>query len=482
MKKKNKKKKNKKSLLLVIILFLIIVLSVFTLYKLNIIKFNNNSNDNTNTSDPNAPIALKKESINSYASIYSFNNELKNISSFVVDKDYIMVNGEYKGKNGIWLFDLKTYKYLNGFEEEIGYLKLNDDKSINFYTQNSAYKFKDIKASKEKLELDNYFDKLQEVTDISSMPSEYGIEGELGEQVLYSNNKYIVSIIYNEDNGRDELLIYENKKLIYHNYPSDREGNIRYVQSDNNYLYIMYYDTIDNNQLVKMEIRNDIPIVSKSQDEYEKGITIVTGRNVIDGFDVNNNQKQIEISKRIINETIATLPNGLIDEILSGNRDSLVINLVGKDSNPTDFEKSGIAYYDDNTYYILLDISLISEVSDSISNTLIHELMHIMDFNMSFRNIELNWEDYNPTDYKNLNPKTTDMTPYQPDIDKNDVWFIDEYAKTNALEDKAVTFLHLYLDDTFEEYPNLNKKVEYLKSLLNNNFTSFKNSTDKRWK
>ena len=53
---------------------------------------------------------------------------------------------------------------------------------------------------------------------------------------------------------------------------------------------------------------------------------------------------------------------------------------------------------------------------------------------------------------------------------KDEIYFVDNYARTNEGEDRARLFESICSCKNYEEYPNLNNKMNYLKKVLTTNF------------
>lgn len=113
---------------------------------------------------------------------------------------------------------------------------------------------------------------------------------------------------------------------------------------------------------------------------------------------------------------------------------------------------------------------------NSIKETFFHEFLHILE-QKSVHMLEcgrggafIGWDEYNPAGFKysmNTNQYVIGATE-----NKNDVYFISEYAKKNHDEDRAELFAYLMcLEDKSEfdelmQYPNLKRKIEFMSACI----------------
>lgn len=121
-------------------------------------------------------------------------------------------------------------------------------------------------------------------------------------------------------------------------------------------------------------------------------------------------------------------------------------------------------------------IILLLENETSTKDTFFHELLHILE-EKSVYMLECGrggaftgWDNYNPKKFK----YSMDANKYvlKSAANKEDVYFISEYATKNADEDRAELFAYLMcLEDKSEfdelmQYPNLKEKIKFLDACI----------------
>lgn len=115
-----------------------------------------------------------------------------------------------------------------------------------------------------------------------------------------------------------------------------------------------------------------------------------------------------------------------------------------------------------------------------VVENLAHEIIHLLDKNMSNADSK-EWDALNPEDSYTNDKTSTDYDPYYDD------YFIDHYARTNQLEDRARTGEYLYLAyqdrgfNTFAYHPALYKKGRVLIRQLRERFPCLKKIPEGEW-
>ena len=99
--------------------------------------------------------------------------------------------------------------------------------------------------------------------------------------------------------------------------------------------------------------------------------------------------------------------------------------------------------------------------------------MHIIDAYLKLKDFSYDWNNLNPEYF-------TYQNVYYPNVlykdvlgtgkFKDEIYFVDNYARTNEGEDRARLFESICSCKNYEEYPNLNNKMNYLKKVLTTNF------------
>lgn len=136
----------------------------------------------------------------------------------------------------------------------------------------------------------------------------------------------------------------------------------------------------------------------------------------------------------------------------------------------------GLYLNKDNKYNIVICINS----NEDILNIIFHETFHAIEaylraFNVTFSR----WNSLNPSGFTYTNVYYTNMTfsdVYGYNNNDNEIYFVDNYARSSEMEDRARTFEQVGLGTNLTNYPHLNAKVNYLKQVLLTNFPELKTS------
>ena len=150
-------------------------------------------------------------------------------------------------------------------------------------------------------------------------------------------------------------------------------------------------------------------------------------------------------------------------------------------------EIGGYACSGEYDNYIILPLGN----ENSIKGTFFHEFLHILE-KKSVHMLEcgrggafIGWDEYNPAGFKysmNTNQYVIGATE-----NKNEVYFISEYAKKNHDEDRAELFEYLMsLEDKSEfdelmQYPNLKRKIEFMSACIMEAYPSITEENCFQW-
>ena len=141
------------------------------------------------------------------------------------------------------------------------------------------------------------------------------------------------------------------------------------------------------------------------------------------------------------------------------------ITPVGQ-SEFTNADVVGLYVPKNNKYNIVICLNS----GENITTIAYHETIHaIEDYLSSIGFTFANWNNLNPSGFTYSNvyytnqdfPDTVGNNKYN-----NQIYFVDNYARSNALEDRARTFEYICNGEDFSEYPHLNAKVNYIKKVL----------------
>lgn len=158
--------------------------------------------------------------------------------------------------------------------------------------------------------------------------------------------------------------------------------------------------------------------------------------------------------------------NIFYDNNMNGIKIYLADDINKLENNYIDNSKVvGLFFKYDNYYIIIID----TNSDEPIAKIAFHETMHAIDEYFNMNNITFsNWNNYNPAyfTYTNiiLNDNYADVLGNNKNRDN--IYFIDNYARSSEDEDRARTFEFLCLGEDFKYYPNLYAKASYLKRML----------------
>ena len=137
----------------------------------------------------------------------------------------------------------------------------------------------------------------------------------------------------------------------------------------------------------------------------------------------------------------------------------------------------GLFVRKNNKYNIILKVN--SE--ENINTIAFHETFHaIEDYLASFNITFANWNNLNPDNFTYSNIYYTNQIftdTLNNNKYNNGIYFIDNYARSNALEDRARTFEYICQGEDFSEYPHLQAKAKYIKQIVLANFPELYNSS-----
>lgn len=137
----------------------------------------------------------------------------------------------------------------------------------------------------------------------------------------------------------------------------------------------------------------------------------------------------------------------------------------------------GLFVKKNSKYNIVLKVN----AEENINTIAFHETFHaIEDYLASFNITFANWDNLNPDGFTYSNVYYTNQT-FTDTLGFNkyasSIYFVDNYARSNVMEDRARMFEYICQGEDFSEYPHLNAKVNYIKRILLANFPSLYNSS-----
>lgn len=173
---------------------------------------------------------------------------------------------------------------------------------------------------------------------------------------------------------------------------------------------------------------------------------------------------------------LQTLPDGMISELTDGGE---VWFYMCRNITKSSEALGGFASTVIDTPLVVVDSECRGE---GLMSTIAHEFAHIFNYRLTASALD-KWAEFTPSDH--YGEATVQYTPYG--TNKNDVWFVSAYARTNEEEDRAETFAAMYiyanygkLTDVFE-YENIFNKAALYAEILRECFSSCQNTENLYW-
>ncbi|MFR5856761.1 MAG: hypothetical protein ACLUFU_03005 [Bacilli bacterium] len=250
---------------------------------------------------------------------------------------------------------------------------------------------------------------------------------------------------------------------------------------------IVFYLSTQNNNLVSNEIAhinfedriNENTLLINNQidyyeDNYNVTISLYDDIKLSETtYDINLLYNNYEISEALdlLGDYFKVFNKEFFNIFYENNMNGIKIYLaddINKIGNNYIYDSSvvGLFFKYDNYYIIVID----ANSSESIDKIAFHETMHAIEEYFNMYNITFsNWNNYNPAYFKYTNNLSNSIYADVLGNNKNqdNIYFIDNYARSSEDEDRARTFEFLCLGEDFDRYPNLYAKSQYLKRMLN---------------
>ena len=176
-----------------------------------------------------------------------------------------------------------------------------------------------------------------------------------------------------------------------------------------------------------------------------------------------------------LEEVLERFGKDFFKEFIHNEYKGIRIYIVTKIESDDSVSGLQFKYYD--TYTMVVD-------TFDFKRTLYHELMHTMEdaLDVKGKNAFNKWSSYNPKKYKYVgkyNPYELTLKYSDGYFGEEDVYFIDNYAQTNELEDKARIFENIAMNtpEIIKKNPKLLEKSKYLVSELIKYYPMLENST-----
>lgn len=187
------------------------------------------------------------------------------------------------------------------------------------------------------------------------------------------------------------------------------------------------------------------------------------------------NEEDIEIALNTLETTFASYPKGFFDQLKHDSYGDIEIQLVGtleKDTSTEDvtYIAGGLVYAEESKLVMVLDArGTFGEINKPLQQTIYHEFSHLIDRKLAFRNKYYENQAYSEEDWNALNPEGFKYNDsYYGVLDSRYAdYFIDQYACSNATEDRAriMEYAAMGRHEVFKREGIFNKWEYYCKSI-----------------
>ena len=254
-----------------------------------------------------------------------------------------------------------------------------------------------------------------------------------------------------------------------------------------NELYLVDITNCEEIHLEEFKIKLHGEIVDLENEIRDKySVNILTGdaaaKHIRENVEAEAVKEEIRVlySIKKIEVYIRRFGKEFFDDFRYGTSKGLYILLTGYTMVTNDGAKidaGGVAFRQDDIFYIILNIN-----NENPARNFCHEIMHSMEQNSDSDTLFPEWKNYNPKGFK-----YADSYAQQPDSkytfngpDDNEVYFFDEYSKTNAMEDRARIFENMLAPNKEEcqinGLPHLKAKASYIRERICKVYISLKNT------
>ena len=367
-------------------------------------------------------------------------NDLNEVTSLYKDNELLETNilGYQSYSNGIYTYDDNTIKIYNALLDSYNkYTSPIDNLLSNIFTLGTNNEYLYV-LNREVIDVYDLFS-----GDIVTRIDAQKIADNVTKLQVINNYLYVY--------GDYNLYIYNISDIEHTNENSSSDI------SDKIDFYQEYYGVTINLEDNPNNLSNDYQIVKATNNN-----DITEALDELEYYFLVFNQ---EFFSRFSTHGMAGLNIYFASSISSGNHGS-----------SESAEIVGLYLNKDNKYNIVICINS----NEDILNIIFHETFHAIEaylraFNVTFSR----WNSLNPSGFTYTNVYYTNMIfsdVYGYNNNANEIYFVDNYARSSEMEDRARTFEQVGLGTNLTNYPHLNAKVNYLKQVLLTNFPELKTS------
>ena len=428
----------------------------------------------------------------------------KNIINYD-NKEYAKLDNECGDVVGVNYTADNTYIYFNNTENDLSCLyDMKNKKTINLISDavilfNNGYLYNRYNYNKVSIVVN---DKL----------SEYYINESISYDSMRASDdgKLLFTIESDLNKGITYLRIYDlnNNILIHKKELKMNENEFIDLLSIDDYAYYVKYngskyelyawdynkDELLNehmNTTTSINYRfNNIKKINELNDKYSiKILAYEDSVRYIDSYYALPSSDDYSIYKSLntLEEVLSMFNKEFFKKFIFGKNRGIKIYLNDKlgpsDEKDQISNPAGYSYKYKNDYMISLDIN-----EYSLKQNICHEIMHTIESNLDDRFFENKISSYQFNSWDELNPKNYSYQysyvdeanyKYTPG-NGNTVYFVSYYSHTYPTEDRATVFENFCTseeENVILKYPKIKAKAKKLKSIIEKNYPSMKNSS-----
>lgn len=212
--------------------------------------------------------------------------------------------------------------------------------------------------------------------------------------------------------------------------------------------------------------------VNYYQDYYNVTINLVDDINLTDSsydIDIVNNNYTITTALDYLGDYFKVFNKEFFNRFYENNMNGLNIYLATHIDNGSNYGENtdivGLFFKQDNKYIIVIDVTS----NESLAKIAYHETMHAIEEYLRLNNVYFrDWDSLNPYgfNYSGSYSTGTYNDVLGNNTNHNNIYFLDNYARSSAVEDRARMFEFVCLGNDFSRFPRLYEKANYLKKII----------------
>ena len=208
------------------------------------------------------------------------------------------------------------------------------------------------------------------------------------------------------------------------------------------------------------------------QDYYNVTINLIDDIKLTDSnydIDLVNNNYTITTALDYLGDYFKVFNKEFFNRFYENNMNGLNIYLATHIDNGSNYGENtdivGLFFKQDNKYIIVIDVTS----NESLAKIAYHETMHAIEEYLRLNNVYFrDWDSLNPYgfNYSGSYSTGTYNDVLGNNTNHNNIYFLDNYARSSAVEDRARMFEFVCLGNDFSRFPRLYEKANYIKEII----------------